>query len=311
MKKIWKFLVNHLREDFHAGQYITTALLLVVCLVSNYSVDFEDRYLEQLGGFTKYFAYFFFYSIPYFGAVLIFARFKNKQHIFSEKIFWRKSLFGIAILSLDASLPYLDNFLNYLSNPTIQYWLYKVVMNGISFITVFIPILIFYYAYDKQEGHRYGLSAYKFDARPYFVMLLIMLPLIIGASFNGAFIRQYPMYKTSSAHLYLGVDEWVTVAIYEIAYGLDFITVEYLFRGFLVLAMAQFLGRGAVITMAVVYCVLHFGKPAGEAMSSIFGGYILGVVAYETKSIWGGIIVHMGIAWMMEVVAFLRRGFEI
>lgn len=307
MKKIWKFLVHHLREDFHAGQYAATAVLLAICLSLNYSVDFEDRYLELLEGFTKYFAYFFFYSIPYFGAVYIFARFKNQLGIFSEKWFWIKSLFGISVLSLDASLPYLDDLLNYLSNPRVQYWLYKVVMNGISFITVFIPILIFYYAYDKLEGHRYGLSSYKFDARPYFVMLLIMLPLIIMASYNPAFIRQYPMYKTSQAHVHMGVEEWVTVVIYEIAYGLDFITVEYLFRGFLVLAMAQFLGRGAVITMAVVYCVLHFGKPAGEAMSSIFGGYILGVVAYETKSVWGGIIVHMGIAWMMEVVAFLRK----
>lgn len=138
-----------------------------------------------------------------------------------------------------------------------------------------------------------------------------MLPLIILASYNPAFIRQYPMYKTSAAHIYLGVPEWVTVAAYELAYGLDFVTVEYLFRGFMVLAMTQFLGRSAVITMAVVYCVLHFGKPAGEAMSSIFGGYILGVVAYETKSIWGGVIVHMGIAWMMEIVAFVRKGFEI
>ncbi|HEY0656599.1 MAG TPA: CPBP family intramembrane glutamic endopeptidase, partial [Chryseosolibacter sp.] len=294
MKKIWKFLLNHIRTDFHAGQYAATVLLLAVCIVLNYSVDFEDRYLEYLGGFTKYFAYFIFYSIPYFGAIFIFAFFKKRLSIFSDKLFWTKSLFGVAILALDASLPYLDDVLNYLSNPRIQYWLYKVVMNGISFVTVFIPILIFYYAYDKHEGHRYGLSSQQFDARPYFIMLLIMLPLVIAASYNPAFIRQYPMYKVTGAHLHLGVDEWVTVAIYEIAYGLDFITVEYFFRGFLVLAMAQFLGRSAVITMAVIYCVLHFGKPAGEAMSSIFGGYILGVVAYETKSVWGGIIVHMG-----------------
>lgn len=308
MKKIWKFLANHIREDFHAGQYIATALLLIICLTLNYSIDFEDRHLEILGGFTKYVAYIFFYGIPYFAAIFIFAWFKKRMHIFSERLFWLKSLFGILILALDASLPYLDEVLNYLSNPRIQYWLYKVVMNGISFITVFIPILIFYYAYDKHEGHRYGLSPYKFDARPYFLMLLLMLPLIIAASYNPAFIRQYPMYKSTAAHVHLGVEEWVTVAIYEIAYGLDFITVEYFFRGFLVLAMAQFLGRSSVITMAVVYCVLHFGKPAGESMSSIFGGYILGVVAYETKSVWGGIIVHMGIAWMMEVVAFVRKG---
>lgn len=306
MRKIWKFLLHHVREDFHAGQYLATAILLAVCLLFNYAVNFEDYYLESLGGFRKYAAYFFFYGIPYFSAIWIFATFKKQKHIFREKDFWTGSIFGIAVLSLDASLPYLDDFLNYLSNPMIQNWLYKVVLNGISFLTVVLPILIFYYTHDRSEGHRYGLSFHQFDARPYFLMLLIMLPLIVLVSYNPAFIRQYPMYKVSSAHIYLGVPEWVTVAIYETAYGLDFITVEYLFRGFMVLALAKFLGRSAVITMAVVYCVLHFGKPAGEAMSSIFGGYLLGVVAYETKSVWGGIIVHMGIAWMMEIVAFVR-----
>ena len=115
------------------------------------------------------------------------------------------------------------------------------------------------------------------------------------------------MYKTSGAHIHLGVPEWVTAATYEIAYGLDFITVEYLFRGFMVIGMMSVLGRGSVLSMAVIYCFLHFGKPAGEAISSIVGGYILGVVAYETQSIWGGIIVHMGIAWMMEAIAFLHK----
>jgi membrane protease YdiL (CAAX protease family) len=115
------------------------------------------------------------------------------------------------------------------------------------------------------------------------------------------------MYKTSGAHGHLGVPEWITTAIYEVAYGLDFITVEYLFRGFFVIGMITVLGRGAVLTMAVLYCVLHFGKPPGEAISSIAGGYILGVVAYETRSVWGGVIVHMGIAWTMEIVAYLQR----
>ena len=310
MKKIWKFLVNHVREDFHLAQYTLTAIFLAILILFNYWFDFEDNYLEPLGGVTKFVTYFFFFAFPYYAAILIFALSKNRTAIFRSHGFWIRSLFSIGVLALDGSHPYLDNLINYLSNPTIQYWLYKVVINGISFLTVFLPIIIFYYAYDSQDGHRYGLNSHKFDAKPYFMMLAIMLPLIILASYNPAFIRQYPMYKTSAAHIYLGVPEWVTVVAYEIAYGLDFVTVEYLFRGFMVLAMTKFLGRSAVITMAVVYCVLHFGKPSGEALSSIFGGYILGVVAYETKSVWGGVIVHMGIAWMMEIVAFVRKGFE-
>jgi hypothetical protein len=307
MKKIWKALVRHLREDFQPMQYGLTFGFLFLCLITNYAFDFEDNYLETLSGFKKFFSYFLFYSVPYFTAIWIFTISKNQRHIFSQKDFWLTSLFAISILTLDGSLPYLDEFLNSRSNASIRLWLYKVVVNAISFVTIFIPILIFYYTREKNINHRYGLNSQNFDARPYFLMLLIMLPLIIAASYNPAFIRQYPMYKTSSAHIFLGVPEFVTAGIYELAYGLDFVTVEYLFRGFMVLAMAKFLGRSAVLTMAVVYCVLHFGKPAGEAFSSIFGGYILGVVAYETKSVWGGVIVHMGIAWMMELVAFIRK----
>jgi len=32
---------------------------------------------------------------------------------------------------------------------------------------------------------------------------------------------------------------------------------------------------------------------------------ILGAVSYETKSIWGGWLVHCGIAVLMEMLAFL------
>jgi hypothetical protein len=44
-----------------------------------------------------------------------------------------------------------------------------------------------------------------------------------------------------------------------------------------------------------------------KAISFVFGGYLLGVIAYETKSIWGGIIVHVGIAWMMEAIGFWQK----
>jgi hypothetical protein len=173
--------------------------------------------------------------------------------------------------------------------------------------TVLLPLYIIYLRYDKYQGHYYGLYPRRFDVKPYFQMLLIMLPLLAAASFLPSFLKQYPMYRISDAHILLGTPEWITVIIYEFAYGFDFITVELLFRGFFVIGMMQILGRHAVLAMAVMYCFLHTGKPLGEAISSIFGGYLLGVVAYETKSVWGGVIVHVGIAWMMEMIGFVQK----
>jgi hypothetical protein len=307
MKKIWNYLKWHFINDFDPGQYAVIGIFLVVALTLNYTFKFEDEYLERMSGYSKFLAYFLFYGLPYFFSVYVYSVFKKQKAIFLNQEFWIKSMFALFILSLDSSVPFFDYLINALFHPLTKFWGYKVLVNSIGFFTVLIPILLLYYLYEKKATNIYGLSAKKFDAAPYFTMLLIMLPVIIAASFAKDFGLQYPMYKSSQAHVHLGVPEWITVAIYETAYGLDFITVEYLFRGLMVIGMASLLGRSAVLSMAVVYCFLHFGKPAGEAVSSILGGYILGVIAYETKSIWGGIIVHMGIAWMMELVAFVQK----
>jgi len=213
---------------------------------------------------------------------------------------------GLVCLSVDAGAPFLHWLLAGNIPNQLYIWAFKVLNNLMSFFIVFLPIVLLHKIIENDDV-RYGLKPKAFDARPYFTMLLIMLPLLITVSFQSGFQKQYPMYYPTRAHEYLGVDEWFTVLTYELAYGLDFITVEYLFRGLFVIGLAPFLGRSGVLAMAVIYCSLHFGKPAGEAISSIFGGYILGVVAYETKSVWGGVIVHVGIAWLMELIGYLQK----
>ncbi|MFC2123982.1 CPBP family intramembrane glutamic endopeptidase [Bacteroidota bacterium] len=83
--------------------------------------------------------------------------------------------------------------------------------------------------------------------------------------------------------------------------------MEIVFRGFLVLGMMKFLGKGSVYPMVAIYCFYHFGKPWGEAVSSIIGGYILGVISLYMRTIFGGLLIHIGIAWMMELVAAIQK----
>jgi membrane protease YdiL (CAAX protease family) len=49
--------------------------------------------------------------------------------------------------------------------------------------------------------------------------------------------------------------------------------------------------------------MLHYHKPAAEAFAAIVAGLVLGEVAYRTRSIAGGVIVHIGVAATMEVLA--------
>lgn len=308
MRSVWKYLTLHIKEDFNTRTYVLVTVFLGLSIFINYKFNLNSDLLKNQTGFTKYARYFIFYSMAYYGALLLIALTKkDTSHFFSSKGFWIRTLLAIGVLSLDSSLPFLQDWVYSTFHSELQYWLYKVGVNLVSVFTILLPLLIFREFYDTGEKYRYGLNSSTFDARPYFQMLLIMLPILIAASFHSSFLRQYPMYKITSAHIFLGVPEWITVMCYEIAYGLDFVTVEFLFRGFMVIGMTSLLGRNAVLSMAVVYCFLHFGKPAGEAISSIVGGYILGVVAFETKSIWGGVIVHIGIAWMMELIAFMQK----
>ena len=89
------------------------------------------------------------------------------------------------------------------------------------------------------------------------------------------------------------------------SYGIDFLTVELFFRGFLVLAFVKYAGKNAILPMACFYCAIHFGKPMAECISSYFGGILLGIIAYNTRSIMGGLMVHVGIAWLREVGGYL------
>lgn len=308
MRSVWKYLTLHIKEDFNTRAYVLVVIFLGLSIFINYKFNLNGDLLKSQTGFTKYARYFIFYSAAYYVALLLISLTKkNTSHFFSSKGFWIRTLLAISVLSLDSSLPFLQDWVYSAFYPELQYWVYKVGVNVVSVFTILLPLLIFREFYDTGEKYRYGLNSRTFDAKPYFQMLLIMLPILIAASFHSSFLRQYPMYKVTSAHIFLGVPEWITVMCYEMAYGLDFVTVELLFRGFMVIGMSSLLGRNAVLSMAVVYCFLHFGKPAGEAISSIAGGYILGVVAFETKSIWGGVIVHIGIAWMMELIAFLQK----
>ena len=132
-----------------------------------------------------------------------------------------------------------------------------------------------------------------------------MVPLIAAASTQPDFLSMYPKLKDIDTALHGVQNKWFYYLLYELSYGSDFISVELFFRGFLILAIINVAGKDAILPMACFYCTIHFGKPLGECISSYFGGMILGIVVYNTRSIIGGLMVHLGIAWLMELGGYV------
>ena len=150
-----------------------------------------------------------------------------------------------------------------------------------------------------------GLTLRGFNPRPYFFLLLLLIPLIVLASTQPDFLRFYPKVKNLAFLNGYAHPIWFWKLLYELSYGLDFLSIELFFRGFLVIGLARYAGTNAILPMAAFYCTIHFGKPLGECISSFFGGLILGVLAARTRSILGGLMVHLGLAWMMEIGGWL------
>jgi hypothetical protein len=200
-------------------------------------------------------------------------------------------------MSLNTEMPFSNNvYWNEYWNK-VYYWPVRLM--------IVVSILFFVWkAFDSDQPF-YGLTTKKFTWQPYVLMLVCMLPLIAAASTQNDFLSMYPKIKSV---LHIGNDihlAWLHKLLFELSYGSDFLGIEIFFRGFLILAFIKWAGKDAILPMACFYCTIHFGKPLGECISSYFGGILLGVVVYNTRSIYGGLIVHLGIAWLMEIGGYI------
>lgn len=307
MKTLWRDLRNHIRTDFRSDLYLATALWLALLLSINYFFDFEDSYIDSFQNDPRWpLLYFLLYATAYYGSVWLWTYFHNKMNVWRDRDFWLRSGTALVCYSIYAGFYAHVAWSQQLFGGQVFVFLYYCFRNLQSVLTIVLPLFLFYKFVDRQPTNFYGMAPKRKGLALYALMLALMVPLITLASFQPDFLVSYPTYKDTNANEFFAVPEWVTALIYELCYGWDFVPTELLFRGFLVIGMSQVLGRGAVLPMVVWYCAIHFGRPLGEAVSSVFGGYLLGVLALNTRSIWGGLLIHIGIAWGMEIAAFLQ-----
>ena len=308
MKKVIYYLRQHWRADFQAGYYAAVAAFLAIIIALNYYFDFEDSIIDAYYGRSiRVVYYFLFYAAVYYATILIYTRLRGQSTLWFTPGFWLRSLFCLAVLAMYKSFHYHNVWIQ--TALSREAWAYTIPLGRqfTGLLTVLLPLYCFHRWFDHNMPSVYGLTLRHFDAKPYATMLLIMVPLIVIASFNSGFQHTYPRYEAYGIADFWEIPDWLPALIYELAYGGSFVAIELLFRGFMVLGMAVVMGRAAVVPMVMLYACLHFGKPAGETISSIFGGYILGVIAYQSRSVFGGILIHVGVAWLMEIAAYVQK----
>ena len=296
MKKIVDYLKDYLIE-VDKRKLLLSTIFIGSLIFLNYYFQIEKAiirlpFLEKYSSWLLIFLVAF--SFPY---LLTHVFGKNKIR---DSKFYILFFLGAALFAWKLSAPI--HF--YFSENDIEnkYWNHVVYWPLKLLVIAGCLWMIWKFFHRKQPF--YGVNVKNLEAKPYLLMLSVMIPLIALASTQKDFLATYPKLKNVQFFLQQN-DSAFYKLLYELSYGSDFLTIELFFRGFLVLGFVKWAGKDAILPMALFYCTIHFGKPIGECISSYFGGIILGVITYHTRNILGGLMVHLGIAWLMELGGYL------
>lgn len=294
-------ILSYFRDFFktvHTGLLIFSLLFAALLVFLNYRFSIEQRIVQTLPDrFARFAALYGVYLTAFAVPYLVLLLFKGKL-LFDGRLLWlvlmSPAVFALKVV-FDAFSPLIQQTIG---GDWGRYWAIIARLPLKCALVMALLSLMW-----KAAGHSSNLLGTITGAtswKPYWLMLLLMVPLIGWASLQPGFLLVYPKLQQVGFIEPLTRKEWLYKLLFELSYGTDFITIELFFRGFLVLAFARYAALNAVVPMAVFYCSIHFGKPLAECVSSFFGGLLLGVIVYNTRSIAGGLTVHLGIAWMME-----------
>lgn len=152
-----------------------------------------------------------------------------------------------------------------------------------------IPLLIIILFFrENPKGFGFSLGDWRAGLIITAIGILFMAPVIYYLGRDDESMQQY--YQP-----YVNGLPWTTF--------LDLIGWEFFFRGWILFGYARKFGPEALWLQAVPFAIAHIGKPEVETLSTIFGGFAFGWVAYRTKSFLYPFFIHWFIATFIIIVA--------
>lgn len=221
---------------------------------------------------------------------------------------WQVWAFPLLLVTIDGAGQGFDNFRAWIEQGDMyfkeKFYLQLVGSYMFRSVAIITCLCIFRWVTTGRFG-LYGLTRSAKYLRVYLLIYLLLLPIFVVVSMTPQFLSFYPKMDVAYYSGAFGWPDWKTIGLFELFYANDYVAVESMFRGAMVVGLSRWLGPRTVLPMAITYLCIHLGKPDLELCSSVIGGYILGILAYRTQHLWGGIIIHLGIAMLFEVLGLL------
>lgn len=153
-----------------------------------------------------------------------------------------------------------------------------------------LPLAIIFFVFRENPGdYGFQLGDWKAGLVLTFGALIFILPVLWWVVKANPAMQNYyrPLLKPS-------------LPLYTF---LDLVGWEFLFRGWILFGYARKFGPDALWLQAVPFAIAHFGKPEVETLSTIFGGFVLGWIAWRAKSFLYPLLIHWAIFTFVVLAA--------
>lgn len=163
-----------------------------------------------------------------------------------------------------------------------------------SLVLVVAPILIIKLVlHERLVDFGLGLGNFKLGSALTLVLIVFSVPLFQLGANSTSMQLEYPM-------LYRGIlgparpeaFSWSSFVLYEATYALFFLTIEFIFRGYLLFGLSRRFGRYAVLFQMLSYTAWHLVKPLPELSGTLFWGFATAAVTLRTRSLWYVFVAH-------------------
>ena len=154
-----------------------------------------------------------------------------------------------------------------------------------------VPMLIILVGF-RDRPSRYGLQLgdWRWGLGLALVGIAIMTPVVLVLAGLPDFRAYYaPSYEPLPGLLLTNT--------------IDLATTEFVFRGFLMLALARVFGPIALVVALFPFTLTHLTKPESELLSTFAGGAVYGWVTWRTQSVVWGAAAHIWIVTLLITVA--------
>jgi uncharacterized protein len=162
-----------------------------------------------------------------------------------------------------------------------------------------VPVFIIKFIWkDSLSNYGFRLKGAFEDYWLFILTMAIVVPLILLLSTTKSFLAIYPFYKPPQNEPLFPL-----FFLWECLYFLQFIALEFLFRGFMLHGTKKRFGFYSVFVMTIPYCLIHFDKPLPEVLAAIIAGIILGTLSLKCRSILMGVAMHYSVGITMDLCA--------